>query len=61
MKKIVSFFRRWYYRRLFFKIYNHYVFSRNKDAEYSVRLASEAVNAIWDYFHPENIYNDKSE
>lgn len=46
MKKIVSFFRRWYYRRIFFKLYYNSVFKQGQDAEYDVWNAAEGVNAI---------------
>ncbi len=46
MKKIVAFFRRWYYRRIFFKLYYNSVFKQGKDAEYAVWDAAEAVDSI---------------
>lgn len=46
MKKIVAFFRRLYYRRIFFKLYYNSVFKQGKDPEYAVWNAAEGVNAI---------------
>ena len=46
MKKIVSFFKRWYYRRIFFKLYYYSVFKQGQDAEYAVWGAAKAVDSI---------------
>lgn len=55
MKKIVSFFKRWYYRRIFFKLYYYSVFKQGQDAEYAVWAASKAVDSISYYLTGEKL------
>lgn len=54
MKAIISLFRKWYYRRLFFRIYNICVSKQGFHPVNAVGCAAEAVDEIRTYFSEQN-------
>lgn len=50
MKAIISLFRKWYYRRLFFRIYNICISKQDFHPVNAVECAAEAIDEIRAYF-----------
>ena len=57
MKKIISLFRKWYYRRLFFRIYNICISQQGFHPVNAVECAAEAVDEICAYFSKQDAMN----
>ena len=62
MKKIVAFFRRWYYRRLLWKIYKGYMNHPSNDLIYHAWDETVRVfNGIHEMEHPNDANNVESQ